>query len=333
MTDLAWCQRLLPKVSRTFAIGIQTLPSPLSEWFTAGYLLCRVVDTVEDSLGIDWVTRRQLFSAFDQALMTGDCAEFKAGAVVFGGDSEGELAQGLDRILNTMTTFPDSVVRALRARVLEMSGGMAIYSLRHALGGGRATLRDQADLERYCYFVAGTVGHLLTDFFMIYSPQASANSATLRAHAEGFGLMLQLTNIVKDVTDDAERGWCFVPETFCVATNTAPHLLTDPAHVHTAICAIDELNLLARRHLEDGVAYILALPKSPVAMRRFCLLPMLLAAKTLDLALGNPAVVDAANPVKVSRAIVAETLAEVEALVGDDMAIAALTALRPGQAK
>ena len=49
MTDLEWCRSMLPRVSRTFAMGIQMLPQPFEPWVTVGYLLCRVVDTVEDT--------------------------------------------------------------------------------------------------------------------------------------------------------------------------------------------------------------------------------------------------------------------------------------------
>ena len=80
---------------------------------------------------------------------------------------------------------------------------MALYARRHARQR-RTTLHDLSDLERYCYYVAGTVGHLLTDVFLIGAPQTQA-ARRLRQHAEGFGLLLQMTNIVKDVTDDAKR--------------------------------------------------------------------------------------------------------------------------------
>ena len=59
---------------------------------------------------------------------------------------------------------------------------------------------------------------------------------------------------------------------------------------------------------------------------------MLLAAKTLDLALGNTAVIDPTGAVKVSRDIVAETAQLVESILVDDRAIAALTMSTPAEA-
>ena len=83
MTDLDWCRSMLPKVSRTFALGIQMMPAPFETWVTVGYLLCRVVDTVEDTPDIEWAVRRRLFTAFEHALITGNTADFEADQAAF----------------------------------------------------------------------------------------------------------------------------------------------------------------------------------------------------------------------------------------------------------
>jgi farnesyl-diphosphate farnesyltransferase len=213
-----------------------------------------------------------------------------------------------------------------------MSGGMALYARRHAFGTGRTTLHDIADLERYCYFVAGTVGHLLTEVFLAGVPETQANAERMREHAAGFGLLLQMTNIVKDVTDDWPRGWCFIPSTILHDEGTSAELLLEPGHADAGVAAVDRVNAHARRFYADAVAYVLAIPQSAEALRRFCLFPMLLAGKTLELARNSQAVVDASSKVKVSREIVMQTAAQVEALLNDDLAIGALTLNDPLEA-
>ena len=51
-------------VSRTFSKPIELLPQPLRVALTCGYLLCRVVDTVEDYAPLGNRQRDELFSAF-----------------------------------------------------------------------------------------------------------------------------------------------------------------------------------------------------------------------------------------------------------------------------
>ena len=46
--DWQFCSDILPRVSRTFALSIAALPEALRDAIRVAYLLCRVVDTVED---------------------------------------------------------------------------------------------------------------------------------------------------------------------------------------------------------------------------------------------------------------------------------------------
>ena len=109
------------------------------------------------------------------------------------------------------------------------------------------------------------------------------------------------------------------------ANGTSSDKLIDPAHSVAGMRAVDAVNLHARQFYGEAVSYILALPKEAEVLRRFCLFPMLLAGKTLELALSNPAVIDTESAVKVSRDTVAETIQMVETLLSDDGTLAALT--------
>ncbi|MBI3368188.1 MAG: presqualene diphosphate synthase HpnD [Burkholderiales bacterium] len=63
---------------------------------------------------------------------------------------------------------------------------------------------DFAGLQRYCDLVAGVVGEVAARIFGYQNP------ATL-AYAHKLGLALQLTNIIRDVGDDARRGRIYLP--------------------------------------------------------------------------------------------------------------------------
>jgi phytoene synthase len=63
---------------------------------------------------------------------------------------------------------------------------------------------NEADLIRYCYHVAGTVGLLMC-------PILGNNSKAALAHAIDLGIAMQLTNICRDVLEDAKQGRCYIP--------------------------------------------------------------------------------------------------------------------------
>src|ERR1700738_1531489 len=69
---------ILPRVSRTFALGIKILPPKLETPVRIGYLLCRIADTIEDDLAL--APERQvelldeLVACFDDARRAGEYA-------------------------------------------------------------------------------------------------------------------------------------------------------------------------------------------------------------------------------------------------------------------
>jgi len=326
MTDgLAWCRDMLPLVSRTFALGIQSLPQPFEPWVTTAYLLCRIADTVEDAPDVPWVDRREMFLDFDTALLGGSAAGLEKQVHRLPPGNDRDLCAQTSTLLALMDTFPPEVQQSLRKWAGEMTYGMATYARRHT-SGTLTMLQDAADLERYCWYVAGTVGHLLTDLFIAGFPELEERERDLRRRATGFGLLLQMTNIVKDVTDDWERNWCFIPQTLQQDAGVSPGGLLDPDQRAQAMAAVDAVNHMGRTHFADALAYCAALPEDAEACRRFCLLPMLIARRTLDLALSNPATVTPGEPVKVTREIVGEEVARTEQLLGDNLGLAELAA-------
>ena len=309
MTDLDWGRAMLPKVSRTFALAIGALDDPWDRWVTSSYLVCRVADTVEDAPDLPWHERRALFDAFDRALRTGDAAPFVDRAAVLPVDDEGELARGLPRVLAPIASYPEEVRGEIVRWVLEMTAGMASYAARReAAGTAPVVLEDEDDLLRYCHFVAGTVGGLLTELFVHGSDRVRERARILREHAEGFGLLLQLTNIAKDVREDLAEGRCFVPRSFCEAHHLEAADLFAPGRDADTAGVIRTVVDLARRYVPDAERYIRALPPKEVGIRNFCTLPALLATSTLDLLAEDPT----GSVRKVDRTTVASILARME---------------------
>jgi farnesyl-diphosphate farnesyltransferase len=73
-------------------------------------------------------------------------------------------------------------------------------------GTGLLQLQTLQDLRDYCFVVAGIVGEMLTELFLLQTPSLQVVAGDLRARAVEFGEGLQLINILKDSqTDGAER--------------------------------------------------------------------------------------------------------------------------------
>jgi farnesyl-diphosphate farnesyltransferase len=192
-----------------------------------------------------------------------------------------------------------------------MARGMELYSHRTPNESGITALHTLEDLQRYCYYVAGTVGHMLTELFVAEMQDGSPERArNMRENAESFGLALQLVNILKDVTDDRERGVSFIPRTLCEAQGISVEQLLQPEHRAEAHGAVRPIFEVAERMLDRALTYTLAIPPSEQGMRLFCLLPLWMAVRTLVIAKGNDGMFIADRPVKITRD-------EVERLIAD----------------
>ena len=205
---------LLMRTSRTFALNIPLLPEQLRQQVGIAYLLFRIADTVEDGVLVDRRTKRRLFHEFKSALESGDPQDAKQ----FCGSADATaphddpacagLIQELPRLLSMLGTNPDAS-SIIRRRVLESSDGMQRFT---SAGGpsGNVRLKSLLELRQYCYFVAGIVGELLTELFVLNEPQLADVRSELMQFAPLFGEGLQLVNILKDSGDDASEGRQFV---------------------------------------------------------------------------------------------------------------------------
>jgi farnesyl-diphosphate farnesyltransferase len=186
---------------------------------------------------------------------------------------------------------------------------MAEFAARDAGPGRLEALASVDDLDRYCYYVAGTVGHLLTELFWQHHGRGSRRRyETLKALATSFGLGLQLTNIVKDLADDRRRGWSFVPRQLTRLAGIDPEQMQEADHREASRRVMDLLIAKASAHLRDALDYCVELPRSQYRIRLFCLTSLYFAVRTLRRARHDPRLLDADHKVKISRAEVYRTV-------------------------
>ena len=200
--DWAFCRKALVEVSRTFSKPIEMLPGALEHAVTCGYLLCRVADTIEDDDSLSTPDREELFTRFLAVMQRREPVEAfceSAARIWTGDDAESELARRLDTVMSVFWSLEQGIQDCVVPWVEEMARGMALYRYRRADNDGYVTILNEADLERYCYFVAGTVGQMLTALFTHWIDDLDAQrEVEMREHAEAFALGLQLVNIMKN---------------------------------------------------------------------------------------------------------------------------------------
>ena len=101
------------------------------------------------------------------------------------------------------------------------------------------------------------------------------------------GLALQTVNIIRGLRKDYERGWIYVPESFCAAVNLRRTDLFNPDYQLQALQVVDMLADKGERHLRAALAYVEALPRWLHTVRLACIWPMLFAVRTLALSRQN----------------------------------------------
>lgn len=304
-TDQLYSHAILPHVSRTFALTIPQLPADLRTAVTNAYLLCRIADTIEDETSPSAAATFVLLQRF-VAVMRGTEAVAPLVADLTAQLSPNTLPAERDLIANTARVvavtagLEERQRRAIERCVDLMCGGMHRFQQTAGLAG----VPRCADLDEYCYYVAGVVGEMLTELFCGHAPAIDARGAGLRALAVSFAQGLQMTNILKDTWEDRARGVCWLPQEVFTRHGINLATLTPDAAGTGFDAGMRELVGVAHAHLRNALSYTLLMPGSETGIRRFCLWAIGLAVLTLRKIDATPGFRSGAE-VKVTRSSVA----------------------------
>jgi 15-cis-phytoene synthase len=181
--DAGHCQQIVRAHARTFWLASRFLPPPKRRAAFALYAFCRIADDLVD-LGKD-----------DPAGVGGRLAAYRADLeATLAGEPRGPVFREL----------------ALAAREYHVPTPV----LRELLDGvGRdcapADYDTWDDLSRYCEGVASSVGEMCTYVFGVVGDVHVRERAIV--HARTLGTAMQLTNILRDVGEDARAGRCYLP--------------------------------------------------------------------------------------------------------------------------
>jgi phytoene synthase len=178
MTPDQYCQDKAAKSGSSFYYSFMFLPTDKRRAITALYAFCREVDDVVDECSDINVARTTL------AWWRGQVAE------IYGGKPQHPVAIALVPIVKQFSMAQE--------HLLEIIDGMEMDLEQHQYADFKA-------LQLYCYRVASVVGLLAAGIF------GYTDRKTLK-YAHDLGIALQLTNIIRDVGEDARRGRIYLPQ-------------------------------------------------------------------------------------------------------------------------
>jgi squalene synthase HpnC/squalene synthase HpnD len=199
------CHQIARAARSNFYYAFYLLPKPKRDGLAALYAFMRLVDDVADE-GDDVALKQRALAkwraALDQAITGTERATDGSSALVLQSRPQG-ATEVLPALVDTMRRFH------MPARYLHdlISGAEMDLTIK--------TYPTFDRLKEYCYRVAGTVGLTCTHVFGFSDPRALDL-------AEKLGLAFQLTNIIRDVREDAALGRIYIPDEDLVRYGVSP---------------------------------------------------------------------------------------------------------------
>jgi farnesyl-diphosphate farnesyltransferase len=318
---------ILKATSRSFYLTLRVAPGPVRRQLGAAYLFCRAADTIADTSLIPPRRRLALLAVYRSQFEREepDPAACRALAAELTGLSpvpeERDLLSSLDDLFRVYLAFEPGDRALIRRLVTTLTLGMAMdlesFPLASAAAGdGGAPAGDpptpealagDADLDRYCYHVAGCVGEFWTALSAAHLPALSRwDLADLREKGVRFGKGLQMTNVLRDIPRDLRIGRCYIPRSRLAAAGLEVGDLRGGGQPDRPLPGglggiIDDLLDLTLDHYRAGWDYTLAIPARAPRLRLACAWPLLIGLETLALLRSQKAELLRGKSLKISK--------------------------------
>jgi phytoene synthase len=177
MTPEQYVQDKAARSGSSFYYAFLFLPPPRRAAITAFYAFCREVDDVVDEVSDPGVAAAKLGWWRHEV------------ASAFSGQPRHPVMQALMPHVQAFDIRPDHLLAVIEGCEMDLQ---------------QSRYLDWPGLQRYCHLVAGVVGEVASAIF-------GRTEARTIEYAHRLGLAFQLTNIIRDVGDDARRGRIYLP--------------------------------------------------------------------------------------------------------------------------
>jgi 15-cis-phytoene synthase len=201
--DAQHCESITRKYARTFALASGFLPARKKRGAFAVYAFCRLADDI-----VDRGTEGR-----DKAILAEELSQYRLGvAAALEGRPEGPIFRELWRCHRDFAVPTDVLDELLNGVACDL------HPTHYETWG---------DLISYCEGVASSVGSMCTYIFGVNGDDAVRERAV--KYARTLGVAMQLTNILRDVGEDATRGRCYLPDADLATYGlSAERVLNDP---------------------------------------------------------------------------------------------------------
>lgn len=309
---------LLKQVSRLFYTTLAVVPADVRDQIGLGYLFARAADTIADTDLIDRARRLEFLSHL-KAQFTSDQISWsqiraiqQAMSPLQQDSSERVLLERLEDCFRLFQECSPEDRRRVQRLMTTLTQGMEM-DLSYFPGKSAedlVALKTIDDLDRYTYYVAGCVGEFWTDLMCAHRKAlVSWDVRHMSSVGVRFGKGLQLTNIVKDIAHDLQKGRCYIPEMLLTEAGLTPRDLLNQANLPRVRPVLSKLVRMATEHLDQGWMYTMSIPRHEMRLRLSCMWPILSAGESLKLVLHSPDVLNPAIKVKIPRSKVYQILA------------------------
>ena len=232
-------QATIDRVARSFALAARFLPRAVRDDINLLYLALRRLDDLVDLEAPSGSTQR----ADAQRRVTAIRTWLSSGPIeTDGGD---ELAIFVDLQRRTPALPTDAIGAFLDGMERDLAGPV---------------IESDADLDLYCYQVAGTVGRLMAALLGVRASDAAEADRAARA----LGAAMQRTNILRDIDEDLVNGRVYLPATALRRVGLDPAAASGPTSLRDGdrralymaeIARADaeyEVGVAGIRHLQNG---------------------------------------------------------------------------------
>jgi phytoene synthase len=235
MTPEAYVQEKAAASGSSFYYAFLFLPKPKRAAITAFYAFCREVDDAVDETSDGSVATTKL------AWWSKEVSE------AFAGEPHHPVMHAL--------------LPALAA--LGLSGIVRGEHLQQVIEGCRMDLSqtrylDQANLDQYCHLVAGVVGEVAA---LIFGQQDQSPNSPTTAYAHTLGQALQLTNILRDVGEDARKGRIYLPVAELQKFDVKAHEVLNAIHSDRFVALMQDQAAKAHQLYDAALALLPAVDR------------------------------------------------------------------------